>query len=264
MRSRADAIACRACGSQETRFVFSGEMLSRSVDYYECSACRYFQTETPSWLEEAYSKAINDSDTGIMARNLLNARVVLGTLWSLGDLRSRVLDFAGGYGVLVRLLRDYGIDALWTDRYCLNLLASGFDYDGGPVGLVTAFEAFEHFVDPGQELSRMLEIGSSVLLSTELLGEPAPALADWWYYGTEHGQHIGFFRVTTLRSLAGRHGKRLLTDGRTYHLITDRPIDEKKWRMAVRLNRLMPLLVRGKIESRTWKDHALMAARCQR
>ena len=263
MPSHGDEVVCRACGARETKFAFVGEVLSRRVDYYECAACGYFQTEHPYWLEEAYAKAINDSDTGIMARNLLNARIVLGTLWLLGDLRSRVVDFAGGYGVLVRLLRDYGVDALWTDRYCPNLLATGFEYDSGRVGLVTAFEAFEHFLHPRQELSRMFEIAPSVLLSTELMGIPAPAHETWWYYGKEHGQHIGFFRVKTLQSLAAHHGKRLVTDGRAYHLVTSRPVDNTKWRLIVRLNRLMPMLVGRRIKSRTWTDHEVMVARRQ-
>jgi Nif-specific regulatory protein len=46
---------------------------------------------------------------------------------SLGSLFGTVVDCAGGYGILVRLLRDYGVNALWSDPYCENVLAKGFE-----------------------------------------------------------------------------------------------------------------------------------------
>ena len=57
-------------------------------------------------------------------------------------------------GILVRLLRDYGVEALWCDQYCENLLARGFEYNGECADLVTAFEVLEHFVNPLEELDR--------------------------------------------------------------------------------------------------------------
>jgi hypothetical protein len=140
-------------------------------------------------------------------------------------------------------------------------VARGFEYDRGPAALITAFEAFEHFVSPGEELASMLSIAPSVLLSTELVPTPTPAQREWWYYGKEHGQHIGFFRVKTLCHLAARHGKQLLTDGRTYHLMTDGPITDVMWRLMLRLNRAMPLIARGKIASKTWSDHELLVSK---
>ena len=264
MSLRDDATECRSCGALDAVLAFSGQLLSHRVDFFECRTCRYVQTERPFWLEQPYSTVMNDSDTGVMSRNLTNARIVLGTLWMLGALPAKVVDFAGGYGVLVRLLRDYGVDAFWVDRYCTNLMARGFEYDCGQAGLLTAFEALEHFVAPGEELAHMLSIAPTVLLSTELMPVPTPAQQDWWYYGSEHGQHIGFFRVETLRALASRHGKRLLTDGRAYHLVTDHAVNETAWRLMLRLNRAIPALVRGKLTSRTWSDHELMASRPQK
>ena len=106
----------------------------------------------------AYSEAINDSDPGIMARNLANRNIVLATLFTLGQLDERVIDCAGGYGILVRLLRDLGIDAFWSDLYCKNLVARGFEYATGVgCGLVTAFESFEHYVNPSAELDRLFD-----------------------------------------------------------------------------------------------------------
>jgi hypothetical protein len=250
---------CRCCNTP-VNLIFAGLLLGREVNYFECPACAYVQTETPHWLEQAYATAINDSDTGIMARNQSNARIVLATLWALGALDGTVVDCAGGYGILVRLLRDYGVNALWSDRYCQNLLARGFEHSVEPAILATAFEAFEHFVNPAEELDRMLAIAPNVLLSTEIMVHPAPEQTDWWYYGKEHGQHIGFFRIETLKKLAEERGRFLLSDGFSYHLMTDRPLNQNKWNIAIKVNHVLPLMLRKKLVSKVWSDHAYMVA----
>ena len=140
MRSECAEVQCRACGASTSRYAISGVVLSQQIDYFECDTCGYVQTEWPFWLEEAYSRPINNSDMGIVARNVANARIVLGSLWHLGCLTGRVVDYAGGCGLLVRLLRDYGVDALWSDRYCSNVLASGFEHTGEKAELITAFD----------------------------------------------------------------------------------------------------------------------------
>ena len=43
---------CRVCAAA-ARPLFSGTLLGRSVEYQECSACGYVQTETPTWLDQA-------------------------------------------------------------------------------------------------------------------------------------------------------------------------------------------------------------------
>ena len=247
-------LTCRACGATALP-VRRGRVLDLDVQYFECTRCRYVETETPYWLERAYTNAINDSDTGILSRNLMNARLVLSTMWLLDALDSRVVDYAGGYGVLVRLLRDDGVDALWSDQFCENLFARGFAHRGESAGLVTAFEAFEHFVNPADELEKMFAVAPSVLLSTLLMPTPAPA--DWWYYGAEHGQHVGLYRLDTLKSLAARHGKVVVTNGISYHLMTDRPVSQLRWRDLLRTSGVGAMLIKRRLASKTWNDHLL-------
>lgn len=244
---------CRLCGSK-AKYLWNANILDLTARYFECEVCGYVQTEPPYWLDRAYSEAINDSDTGVMSRNLNNVQVVLATLIILGSLYGRVVDYAGGYGILVRLLRDCGIDALWSDRYCQNLVARGFEYDSGGAVLVTAFEAFEHFVHPDEEVDRLLAISPNVLLSTYLITGSTPAQADWWYYGKEHGQHIGFFRLKTLELLAARRGKYLISDGHSCHLISDRPVNRIVWRALLKAKKILPVILRSKLKSKTWQD----------
>jgi hypothetical protein len=246
---------CRVCGA-EANYLWNGRLLDlKEIRYFECPDCGYVQTENPYWLERAYSEAINDSDTGIMARNLANARIIMATLLSIGQLDGLVVDYAGGYGILVRLLRDYGLDAQWSDRYCKNLLARGFEYASGNGALVTAFEAFEHFLNPAEELDRMLKIASNVLCSTAIIADPPPKQKVWWYYGKEHGQHIGFFRLKTLQYLAAQRGKHLISDGQSYHMISENPVNPLVWRSLLKIKRYLPDVLRLTLTSKTDQDH---------
>ncbi|WP_228763297.1 class I SAM-dependent methyltransferase [Limnohabitans sp. 2KL-27] len=219
------------------------------------------QTEQPYWLEKAYSSAINNCDTGIMARNQLNVGLILATLNSLKSLNGAVVDYAGGYGILVRLLRDRGIEALWTDPYCTNLLAIGFEYTNEKADLVTAFEAFEHFVDPLIEVDKLFAIAPNLLISTSLIASPAPRPNQWWYYGLDHGQHIGFFRVQTLQFIAKRFNKHLVTDGVSCHLFSEKPVSEFQWKMNTRLVRRFPALYGQNLRSKTWSDFQKMSGK---
>ena len=252
------ALPCRVCG-ETTRRLFDGPLLDLRVGYHDCPRCGYVQTDPPNWLARAYGEAINRSDTGILRRNARNARLVMRVMDVLGVLHGRVVDCAGGYGLLVRMLRDAGVDALWRDPYCENLVARGFEHAGEPAALVTAFEAMEHFVEPPGELDALMALGDAVLVSTDLIADPAPAPGTWWYYGAEHGQHIGFFRPQTLRWLAARAGWHLHSDGRSFHLFTRAPLPDWRWRWARGSLRLAGLVARLRLRSRVWTDHAAMS-----
>ena len=234
-----------------------------TVKYFECDSCGYVQTEYPYWLERSYSEPINRSDTGILVRTGLNARLVVMVLRLLGMSTGTVVDCAGGYGILVRMLRDYGVEALWSDKYCDNLLARGFEYRGGKAALVTSFEAFEHFVDPVSELKDQLSISSNVLLSTAVIPDPTPRQDEWWYYGSDHGQHIGFFRRRTLKYLAEKFGKRLVSDGRWYHLFADQGRSPMLWGARVfalrALSKVLRVVSACSLRSKTREDHEQLA-----
>ena len=251
---------CRCCSAQASQ-VFSASLLGRVINYYDCSVCGYVQTENPYWLDKAYSSAINNCDTGIMIRNQANVGLVLATLNALNKIHGNVIDCAGGYGILVRLLRDRGINALWSDPYCKNLLAVGFEHTGESADLVTAFEVFEHFVTPIVEVEKLLSIAPNLLISTELIATPAPAQDKWWYYGPDHGQHIGFFRLNTLQMLAKKFNKHLVSNGRNYHLFADEPINVRQWNFHIRIAQRFPFIYGRKLKSKAWQDFEKMSAK---
>ena len=48
----------------------------------------------------------------------------------------------------------------------------------------------------------MLKISKNILFTTTLLPSPVPKPGTWWYYGLEHGQHVSFYSLETLQSIA--------------------------------------------------------------
>lgn len=250
---------CRVCQSASLNSYAKAMLLGRSVEYYECASCKYLQTEEPTWLADAYASPINSSDTGIMARNLSNVGLVLGTLISMGTRNGLVVDYAGGHGILVRLLRDIGIDAYWKDPYCDNLVAKGFEYSRkNEASLVTAFEAFEHFIDPMEAMREMTAISPNILFTTTLAPRPTPQPTEWWYYGLNHGQHIGFYRLSTLTRLAQEFNLSLISNGTTTHLFTARKYSRIAWRVICRLCQASPRLASFGLQSKTLPDHRVI------
>ena len=246
---------CRVCNSSSIVNLFNANVLGNNAIYYECQDCLYIQVGNPNWLDQAYKKPINATDTGILVRNLHNQRVVFSAMLCLGRPRSKVLDWGGGYGILVRLLRDIGIDAYWTDPYCKNLFASGFEYDQKIVGMVTSFETLEHIVNPLKEVKKMLLCSSSLLISTEVASCPAPKIYDWDYYGIEHGQHIGFFRPSTICIIAELLGKQAIRLSKNIFLICNNNINPKTFLVFYKIAMKIPLH-KYILKSKTYADYS--------
>jgi hypothetical protein len=175
-------------------------------------------------------------DLGGVSRPTLNSVLTKAVINWFFDASRRFLDFGGGYGVFTRWMRDQGYDFFHYDQHCMNLFAPGHDADvSGSVRyeLVTAFEVFEHLAEPAKTVGQLLSISDSILFSTEALSIPAPRIADWWYYGPEHGQHIAFFTRVALQKLAARFDANYYTNGGSIHLISRRHISEKVFRRVL-------------------------------
>ena len=254
--------ACRLCGTS-MQAAFSGTLLARHrVTYYDCAICGLLQTEPPYWLDESQTAAINPNATGIMQRNLVLSRIAAAVIHVFFDRRARFLDYAGGYGIFVRLMRDRGFDFYWDDPHAPNLMARSFEgsqLDGERVELITSFESFEHFVDPLAELDRMLTRGDSILLSTTLAPQPAPPLDRWWYYGTEHGQHVSFYRARTLRYLARARSLHVCSNGKNLHLLSRRPIANWRFNVCIASAYIgLAEVLRPLVRSKTLADYDLL------
>lgn len=198
-------------------------ILGRHRGVYDlCLRCGLLQARDPFWLEESYRSAITRSDIGTIQRCFQNGtavRLVVGIWLRLGG---PFLDYGAGYGAFVRHMRDLGYDFRYYDRHCANLFAPDLEADPAAsqrYQLTTAFEVFEHLVEPGREINALLERSERLLFSTEIMPDPPPPLGSWWYHAPHHGQHIAFYARRTLEHLAASRGLKLSSDGRGLHLI---------------------------------------------
>lgn len=237
-------LACRLCGTATHR-IFTRELLGRhTVGYHQCMSCGLTQTDEPTWLAEAYTTVIAAIDTGAIARNQV-ATSIVATFSQLAGIGDRPgLDFAGGHGVFVRLMRDRGFRFLWADRYAENVFARGFEWDArsGEPFVCTAFEVLEHFVRPVDGFADLAAYGAEyIITSTELHPGRQPA-EDWFYLAPESGQHVAFYQARTLQRLGSQFGYPFVTAGPRYQLFARRPTPGWWWRIALRQNRLVERL----------------------
>lgn len=251
-----------------TTLLFTAKILDKyNVKYYRCTETGFIQTEEPFWLDEAYSEAITKLDIGLPDRNIRLAESVNKILGVHFDVKAKYLDYAGGYGLFTRLMRDKGFDYYNTDKYCKNLFAEYFDLTDLPPNtrfeLTTAFEVFEHLPDPIAGIKEMLAYSDNLLFTTELQPEKLNSVDDWWYFIPETGQHVSLYNKASLKYLADKLGYNFYTDGQTLHLFSkkkfsDNPVDFRRdaflLRKAKKLVRKTEQKLFGKRESLLTRD----------
>lgn len=250
-------MTCKICGADNNK-IFEAKIINRHhIVYYYCSNCGFLQTEEPYWSQEALQEPINISDTGILSRNLWFSQRTAVVLFFLFNRKAKFVDYAGGYGVLPRLMRDIGFDFYWHDPFAKNLFARGFEYnqDLGEIELITSFESFEHFSNPLKDIDKMLSISQNILFSTELLPQPIPKPEDWWYYGLDHGQHLSFYSLQTLNHIAKNYHLNFYSNGTDMHLFSPKKINNNLFKMLLKFPRYgLFFIVRKKMKSLTSED----------
>jgi len=249
---------CKICNHKVTN-IFSEKVLNKyDVCYYHCINCDFIQTDDPFWLSEAYSEPINNEDTGLVGRNLLFAKLTSMLLYNLFHKNGQFLDYAAGYGLFTRLMRDYGFDFYWHDPYTTNLFAQQFEFDlslNKKFELVSAFECFEHFEQPISEIEKLIKLSDNILFSTELYSDSPPKPDNWDYYAFSHGQHIAFYSLNTLKHLAKKFNLNLYTNGKSFHLLTHKVISNNFYNLLLMLSHLgLPTLVKYLMGSKTLSD----------
>lgn len=246
---------CKIC-DQKTQQIFKAKILNKyEIDYFYCKHCGFLQTEEPYWLEEAYSESINISDTGYIQRNLMLSDIITILLILFFDKNGKFLDYAGGYGVFVRMMRDIGFDFYWDDKYTTNLFARGFEYQNGDkYEAVTTFESFEHFVNPIDEIESLLKISKNIIFSTELLPNPIPKPQDWWYYGLDHGQHISFYSKRTFEFIAKKYNLKYANLG-GLHLLSEKKISNLQLNVLKLSKFGLHKILKKRLKSKTWGDY---------
>jgi hypothetical protein len=178
------------------------------VGYYECSSCGSLQTQEPTWLAAAYGDdSLPELDTYTGERVLMNRMLIYFLFKACGLCHSRdkLLDWGAGHGLLVRMLRDVGIDAYGYDKYEMNRFASTFEWRAEErYTMLTSFEVWEHFADPKSELDHIFGLQPEyALISTcEYHGQNE----EWDYLGPAKSQHIFFYSRVAMKLIAARYG----------------------------------------------------------
>ena len=253
---------CSICG-EKRQIYFNRKVLDKyPVNYFYCDNCGLLQTEQPYWLDEAYSSAIAAADTGLVQRNLYNSQILTTLLYFMFDKNGKYLDIGGGYGLLTRLMRDYGFDFYWTDKYCANIFAQGFDFTTTkpPFTAITAFEILEHIHDPLSFLKECLYNykTKTLIFSTELFEGPPPKPGDWWYYCFNTGQHVTFYQFKTLQFLTNELKLKIISHN-NIHIITDRDIKGNSLKlMTSRLSSIVFEFIKRR-RSKTFSDHVKLS-----
>jgi hypothetical protein len=256
-------MTCKIC-QHTMEDAFKALVLGKhEVTYYRCPHCGFLQTEAPYWLDEAYKNPINAEDTGLLSRNMFFSETTALLLFFLFDKNKKFLDYAGGFGVFTRLMRDIGFDFYWHDPMTTNLLARGFESkdNSEEYEVLTTFESFEHFTDPVTELKKMLALSNNIIFSTFLLPSAVPA-SDWWYYQFEHGQHVSFYSKESLFHIAKENGLHFYTHG-FLHLFTEKQFPDSVIRWIFRFHKLgLHRYVRRRMKSKMLEDfHTMLKAK---
>ena len=255
-----DQLECKIC-ALKTDYIFSARLLKKyDAKYYHCPNCGFLQTEEPYWLSEAYNSAIGAEDTGILKRNSFFSKRVSILLNFFFNKEGKFLDYAGGYGIFVRLMRDIGFNFYWSDPFAANLVSRGFEYNGSDtIELVTALEAFEHFINPIQEIEKILSHSHSIMFSTRVFKNNPPDPNSWWYYSFNSGQHISLYSIKTLYFIADKFNLHLNTDYKSFHLLSTLKINNILFNILVKLSSLgLSQIANLRMNSRTDSDFELL------
>jgi len=178
----------------------------------------------------------------------------------------KFIDYGGGVGVFVRMMRDKGFDFYLYDKYADNLFAKFFNISelDNECELLTCFEVFEHLSAPLCEIENMLNYSKTIFFSTELQPNKEIASADdWSYFGPIGGQHIAFYTYDTLAFIARKFNLNLYSDGKNIHIFTNRNLGENwltgdskttlKERISKKIIKKLAQPVKMR-ESFVWKD----------
>jgi hypothetical protein len=224
-------VECKICGGT-SEYVFNKIILFKyDVSFFKCVNCGFMQTEEPYWIQEAYSSPLSATDTGLIMRPMNFSRVAESVIMKEFDPLGAFLDYGGGNGVFVRMMRDKGFDFYRYDKYATNTYSIGFDLSDiedriARFELLTSIEVIEHFENPLEEIAKMFSLSDNLLITTFINDNVVlDELKNWWYIGEYNGQHISFYSKKSLEFIAHKYNCNLYTNNIDTHFFSKKKIN---------------------------------------
>lgn len=228
---------CKICNKLSEK-IFEKIILQKyKTGYYKCSSCDFVQTDEPIWLAEAYGNAITSLDIGLLYRNNKLTEEVSRIIDSLFPEAKIMLDFAGGYGNFVRLMRDIGYNFYRQDTYCENLFSKHFDITDiieTKFDVVTGFEVLEHLNNPLAEIEEIFKYSEHAIFSTDLIPATNLEIENWIYIAQETGQHIAFYSPKAMKIIAEKFNKNYYCKDNHLHIFTPKTFDSSQIGYAIK------------------------------
>jgi hypothetical protein len=188
-----------------------------------CRGCECAFFPEPDWLDEAYSKAISDLDTGLLERAVDISNVLTPFLFFSKFRRERILDFGGGIGALTRMMRDRGFRMSSDDPLADNAFSLPPEVTADSQ-VVTMVEVLEHLTQPMSSLRELSSQSSLIFIST--LAVPKGGIEPmWWYLLPDTGQHIFFPSTESFELIAKEIGWRYCGNRKNLHVLSARRLN---------------------------------------
>jgi hypothetical protein len=201
------------------------------VAYFECTNCKSLQTEKPYWLQEAYSDSRRPFDVFAATRSqrwqqkLFCFRRLVGI-----PSDAPWLDWGAGDGLLVRLLRDVGINAYHYEPHGSNVYAVGFEADlAVKYAVITATEVWEHMADPAIEIDKIFALSPDFHIATTLIYTGQDET--WQYLYAQTGRHVFFYSTRAVEFVARKYGYKSFVVA-NHTLVFHRP-EIAPWRLKI-------------------------------
>ena len=199
------------------------------VYYNSCDDCDFcFSPEMCQWTPEQFGKYVYNDDyikidpAYLYERPLDNSEKIIGRFDRHKD-KIRHLDYGGGEGVLVQILRDNGFNSTSYDPF-VNIDVNIEDL--GKFDLITSFEVFEHVPNPLELMDTLIKLRKSngmIYFSTEVSdGNISKNQRLTWWYAAPRAGHISLFSKKSLLYLAKQYNLNLGIVGEGRWIMWDR------------------------------------------
>ncbi len=199
----------KSCEEQNGKYL---RLSGVPVYYHRCNACGFiFSNAFDQWTSVDFKQHLYNDDYVLVDPDYIskrpqgNARFIAEFIKNANALKC--LDYGGGNGETARLLKGRRFDASSWDPFGGEgdlPLKGSFDF-------VSAFEVFEHTVDPAHTAAESLGMlnDNGVLVFSTLTTDHIPARSmDHWYIAPRNG-HISLYTKRALAHLFAQYGYRV-------------------------------------------------------